>query len=158
MVLISGGDYPDADNERLARFSLLLESNLGLLSSDRQRGKKMKKYIVLLSVIGGTFILSGLFMLGLWLMYHQSSEVVIRITFVDGRVEVSGGRIPWRHPDFAAYGSPKSPIILSRKDGTSEAVQKIEIWFQDRASREKLKKVFRRLRTIETSRGSGRSE
>jgi len=75
------------------------------------------------------------------LLNYQSSNVVIRITHLDGRVEISGGRVPWRRPDFEAGGTKEIEVI--RKDGTRFLVRKIEMWFREKDSRKRLIEMFR---------------
>lgn len=118
----------------------------------------MKKYIVLLLTITTAFMLIVPVFLGLWLVYYQPSDVVIRNTFVDGRVEVSGGRIPWRRPDFVACASRETPIILLRKDGTHDKLEKVEIWLRDKSSQDKLRKVFHWIQTPEKEPGYSRNQ
>lgn len=80
-----------------------------------------------------------------WLYRFQSSEVVMRTTYMDGRVEVRGGRVPWRRPDFTAIGTAEKPIISRTKEGAEFRVKKIEFWFRERGAREKLSATFEQL-------------
>jgi hypothetical protein len=94
---------------------------------------------------GGMMLIVSLICLFLILLLnYQSSDVVIRTTYFDGRVEVIGGRVPWRRPDFEA----KNGIELFRKDGTRCRVKKLEMWFRDADSRKRLTAAFRGLETF----------
>jgi len=91
--------------------------------------------------IGGVFsILITTFLIIWFLLYYQSSDVVFRITYPDGRVEVIGGRVPWRQPDFMAEGG-----VRVDNRGNKTRLKKTEIWFREARARKRLVQMFRAL-------------
>jgi hypothetical protein len=110
--------------------------------------------VVVVSVVGLVMVY--------WVMNYPPSEAVIRITFADGSVSVSGGSVPKRPPDATIGGSPtEKPIVFFQRDEQGnyhrrEAI-KVEMWFQSQDARERLKKAFTALSELRSPNGTAES-